>query len=465
MTPARNSPRRHLYFPGFVLDQVGTKPEFSLHRPLHLLPDLDQRVPFLLRETRGRRRSGFRPNPSRRRRRCRRITIPSIDSPGVQSVSLQFRKANNLLFQETQTKLSGRHTFRYGVEFLRQLATQRPAARYLGELIYTNAVGYSAFANFLDDFSGPSGRAQKDFGATVFHPNQFRQTYFFQDTWLPAPSLSLTLGLRYENFGQPANALRYPAFAGFDPDNFLKPNRVNTDNNNFGPAFGLAWSPSFRSGWLGKAVWGRQNGVARRLSNQLRRLLHPDDLALLATSTPNAISTDHQGPQRTGRGSAELVCATATCSERSQPAGCPTGRPRKELSQPLHGALVIWLPAAAFEQTRARWLLRGSESHKLTTWADMNPQQPDGQRLHPDFGPTGHSHEPGQFVLPRHAMARGPPLCARVPGDGVLYLVAEHGQHQRRSRRRSTTSVSGANRTVGSTGARRAETRSRAKRL
>src|SRR5262249_14546555 len=28
----------------------------------------------------------------------------------------------------------------------------------------------------------------------------------------------------------------------------------------------------------------------------------------------------------------------------------------------------------------------GSESHKLTTWADVNPRQPDNQRPHPDFG-------------------------------------------------------------------------------
>ena len=77
-------------------------------------------------------------------------------------------------------------------EFLRQLASQRPAALYLGQLTYSDAAGYSAFANFLDDFSGPSGRAQKDFGATIFYPDQFHQTYFFQDTWLPAPSDLLT---------------------------------------------------------------------------------------------------------------------------------------------------------------------------------------------------------------------------------------------------------------------------------
>jgi len=111
---------------------------------------------------------------------------------------------------------------------------------YGQKFTYTGAPGYSAFANFLDDFSGRSGRVRKTFGASVFHPDQFHQAYFFQDTWLPAPSLSLTVGLRYENFGQVANALRFPAFSGFDPEKFLVPNRVDTDNKDFGPAFGLA---------------------------------------------------------------------------------------------------------------------------------------------------------------------------------------------------------------------------------
>src|SRR5262249_12491992 len=139
-----------------------------------------------------------------------RIKIRSVDSPGIDSHNLEFRHVNNLLFQEKQTKLSGHQTFSYGVEFLQQLATERGTAYYLGELGYVDAAseGYSAFANFLDDFGNS---ARKDFGATIFHPNQFRQTYFFQDVWLPAPSLSLTLGLRYENFGQVANALRFPA--------------------------------------------------------------------------------------------------------------------------------------------------------------------------------------------------------------------------------------------------------------
>ena len=42
------------------------------------------------------------------------FTIQNIAAPGIGNA--QFRLANNLLFQETQTKLHGRHTFRYGVE-------------------------------------------------------------------------------------------------------------------------------------------------------------------------------------------------------------------------------------------------------------------------------------------------------------------------------------------------------------
>src|SRR5262249_40145329 len=150
-----------------------------------------------------------------------------------------------VLFQETQTKLWGRHTFRYGSELLRQLATQQPSSYTQGEINFGNSPGYSAFANYLDDFSGQPGRVRRTIGATTLHPNDFRQAYFFQDTWKTAPSLTLTLGLRYENFGQPVNALRFPAFTGFDPNLFLQPNHVDSDNKDFGPAFGLAWSPPF----------------------------------------------------------------------------------------------------------------------------------------------------------------------------------------------------------------------------
>src|SRR4029077_19249032 len=123
---------------------------------------------------------------------------------------------------------------------LRQNITEAPAAATAGRGAFMPSAGYSAFANFLDDFSGSPAVNAKVFGATPFHPGQLRQSYFFQDNWKVTPALALTLGLRYENSGQPANSLAYPAFAGFDPSQFLVRHEVHRDNLDLGPAFGLA---------------------------------------------------------------------------------------------------------------------------------------------------------------------------------------------------------------------------------
>jgi outer membrane receptor protein involved in Fe transport len=139
---------------------------------------------------------------------------------------------------------------------LRQLITQQRGASDLGSISFTHAVGYTAFANFLDDYSGPSANVSRVFGAKVFHPDQLHQSYFFQDTWEATPALALTLGRRYDNFGQFANSLPYPAFSGFDPAQLLVRHEVNTDNKDFGPAFGLAWPPTVRSGLLGRLFGG-----------------------------------------------------------------------------------------------------------------------------------------------------------------------------------------------------------------
>jgi hypothetical protein len=290
------------------------------------------------------------------------------------------------LFQETQSKLIGRHTLRYGAEFLWQLAFQRPASFFLGLLSYTDAPGYSAFANFLDDFSGPSGSAEKDFGANVFHPDQFHQAYFFQDTWLPVPSLSLTMGLRYENFGQVANALRYPAFAGFDPTNFLVPNHVNTDNKDFGPAFGLAWSPRARAPLLsrlfgdGKTVW--RGGYQISYDPLFTQALS----LLLATSTPNSISTSSNA-RGSGRGSPnwyeQLPAAQAAPSLLDAQKG--------NLEKNFRNAYTERWSFGFQRQLSSKLVLDGSyigsESHHLATWADVNPRQLNEDWLHPDFGP------------------------------------------------------------------------------
>ncbi|OFW34670.1 MAG: hypothetical protein A3J28_03405 [Acidobacteria bacterium RIFCSPLOWO2_12_FULL_60_22] len=379
-----NSPSQ-VYFPGFILDQAARNQNFLFTDHYIFSPTWTNEFRFSYARQEADDPQRISPLSVPLARTLPQINIPSIDSPGVASQLLQSRLANNLLFQETQTKLSGRHTFRYGVEFLQQSATQRPAANSEGEIIYTNAAGYSAFANFLDDFSGPSGRARKAFGTTVFYPDQFRQVYFFQDTWLPAPSLSLTLGLRYENFGQVANALRFPAFSGFNPDDFLKPNRVNTDNNNFGPAFGLAWSPSFRSGWLGK-IFGEDKTVWRGGYQISYDAFFTQIVSqFLAAATPNAITTDIRAPGA-GRGSPNWFAQLPVAASAPSLLDAQQGAIEKDLRSPYTERWSFGFQRQLSNKVVLDGSYVGSESHKLTTWEDVNPRQLNGQLLHPDFG-------------------------------------------------------------------------------
>src|SRR5262249_9094418 len=149
-----NSPL-NILFPGFILDQAARNQNLLVTDHYTFSSTWTNEFRFSYTRQKADDPQRISPQSVPLARTLPRFNIAPIDSPGAGSAS-QSRLANNLLFQETQTKLSGRHTFRYGVEFLKQLATQLPAANSAGELTYTNAAGYSAFANFLDDFSGPT---------------------------------------------------------------------------------------------------------------------------------------------------------------------------------------------------------------------------------------------------------------------------------------------------------------------
>ncbi len=313
------------------------------------------------------------------------LSIPNISSPGIATNIPQFRYANNWLLQETQSKIVGRHTFRYGAELLWQLARQRPPFNERGSLTYTNGGGYTGLANYLDNFSGPSGSTNRNFGEPVYYPNLFRHSYFFQDTWKVTQALTLTLGLRYENFGQPANgAFKYPAFAGFDPTQFLVPNKVNPDNNNFGPSIGLAWSPSYSSGPLGrlfgdgKTVWraGYQISYDTFFNNLLSNI---------AADSPNSISTTINAAG-TGRGTADWFNALPVNPRVPTIADAQTSVFEKNVRNPYTQRWSLGFQRELPSKLMLDVSYVGAASHKLFTSSDVNVRQLNGQRLFPTFG-------------------------------------------------------------------------------
>jgi hypothetical protein len=149
----------------------------------------------------------------------------------------------------------------------------------------------------VDNFGGSNATASRDFGSAIYFPSLHRVAAFFQDRWKVTPALTVTLGLRYENFGTPFNTLRTPAYTGLfnvDPVTlqgpFDDPNQVASDNNNFAPTIGVAWSPSYSSGFLGR-LFGEQKSVIRAGYQMGYDSFFNNIASNAAVSSPNLIST------------------------------------------------------------------------------------------------------------------------------------------------------------------------------
>lgn len=303
----------------------------------------------------------------------------------------QFRFANNWQYQDTMSLVRGKHTFRFGLDYLRQLARQHPPFNERGSFVYAAGGGVTALANFLDDFGGSGGSLNRQFGSSIYHPNLFRQSYFFQDSWKTTQNLTLNLGLRYENFGTPVNTFKVAAFTNYDPVNFAAPHPVQGDNNNFAPSVGFAWNPKGGSRidrLMGgrKMVWrgGFQTSYDTWFNNLLSNIAgsSPNTLGGIVPSTVSA--TD---PRGAAGFSAQFAAIQPTP---------PTARsPQSNLFlQPFRNPYTDrW--SLGFERELPNGFIWdtsyvGSVSHKLFRSIDMNPivsPGPPAVRFMPQVGP------------------------------------------------------------------------------
>ncbi|GAC1661197.1 MAG: hypothetical protein NVS9B4_13130 [Candidatus Acidiferrum sp.] len=304
------------------------------------------------------------------------FAVAGITGFGLATNIPQFRYANNWQYQDTVSAVFGRHTIRFGVDFLRQLARQHPPFIERGAFGYrpsgAGATAVTALANFIDDFGGKSGTTSRQFGSSIYHPNLFRQAYFAQDNFKVTDSLTLNLGLRYEYFGQPANGFKIPAFTNYDPVNFAQPNQVNPDKNNFGPVVGFAWAPHYSSGLLGKfsgdgkLVWrgGFQISYDTWFNNLLSNIAgsSPNTLGGLITSTS------------TGRGTANFQSQFATITATPPTAKSPqTNLFDPNIRNPYTERWSFGFQRELGWHTVLDLSYVGSEGHKLFQTLDMNP--------------------------------------------------------------------------------------------
>lgn len=321
-----------------------------------------------------------------------------VTAIGLPSTYPQGRLTNNYGIQDTVSHVRATHSFRFGLTLNQQRARQFAPIRQRGEIAYGTTTGYSNFANFIDDFGGGSGTVYRDFGSPAYYPNFTSQAYFAQDRWRATQNLTVTLGVRYEYFGQPMNVLKKAAFSGlFNTDTvtatgpYLTPNRVLPDKNNWAPTVGLAYSPSEKGGLLGKLLGDKKTVI--RTGYQIGYDSFFNNITSnAATAVPNLLAT-----------------TTPSAATGSLPRGIANWSQQMPLvaRTPLPTDSQTLMSANLVNPYYQRWSLGvqrelpgnllldvsyvGTKGTKLFVNEDMNPIVPALMRINPAITPTLYS--------------------------------------------------------------------------
>jgi hypothetical protein len=190
---------------------------------------------------------------------------------------ITFQPDNTYAASDVFSKVIKNHTLKFGGEFRylqvneRNLADVNGAFSFDGTVTGDGSDPSQAFADYL--IGAPSGNSGYTQAALQLLDSRTRYGgAFIQDSWKATPDLTLNLGLRWEVsmpwydtqgkiqtwvkgeqstvFPLSPTGLVYPGDPGIPKT--LAPTRYN----NFGPRLGLAYSPSFNDGVLGKVFGG-----------------------------------------------------------------------------------------------------------------------------------------------------------------------------------------------------------------
>ncbi len=148
---------------------------------------------------------------------------------------------NTFQIQNNLSYTTGNHGWKFGVDIHRSQLHQlfKPTTR--GHLVYTD------LNNFVNDLANVQINRDLPGVARVLHLDWHDFYFYGQDEWKVKPNLTLTLGLRYENAGQPIQDLvefNEPVLAASGNDPRFKVNPIpGRDKNNWQPRLGFNWNP------------------------------------------------------------------------------------------------------------------------------------------------------------------------------------------------------------------------------
>ena len=180
-------------------------------------------------------------------------SISGLTGFGAPGGDPQGRFHNTYQFQNAVSWTKGNHFLKFGADIdLTQVRDQIPFNFY-GSIGYAGGTsGYSALANYIDNFGGSSAQVTQNFGSPIARPFLVAQSYYAQDNWKARSNLTIDYGLRYEYNGAPFNSAPYPAFNENNPLCFPCRITEQADGDDFGPRLGVAYTPRFMQQIFGK---------------------------------------------------------------------------------------------------------------------------------------------------------------------------------------------------------------------
>jgi hypothetical protein len=323
------------------------------------------------------------------------ISIAGLPTLGFPSNLPQGRGHKTWQYQDALSYSIGKHTFKVGGDISHLAVVDNIPFNSRGTIVYATggtcgAATCSSLANFVDDFAGPGGSANKVFGSPVTKPFVTSYAPYVQDTWRLTTNFTLDLGMRYEYWGVPENTLLFPALnisggvglPGLTLSTF--PNQYATpevsDRNNFAPRVGLAYTPRF---W--NRIFGHDKTVIRAGYGIFYDGLFTNILDNTAGASPNAIA--FTATSNVNRGVQNVSTALAGAQAVANPLGSVTTVASNlvnplthqwnlDIQRELPGGFIV---TAAYVGTRG---IRLFESQAF------NPRVNAGPRMNPNFGPV-----------------------------------------------------------------------------